>query len=442
MEFYHTGQITKDLAKKSFAAGVAMVMPGGDAPLFALSGLAKKKTALQVEHGYWSKQYDYVTVTTDGEKLAAATDIVLSTKAGAVNDPSLPVAGSAGNDRDGVALPTRGTITDINRVIPGMILRFQAAPGAQGAGGYKAPENILVTAVNVATSTLTVLRGFDGTTAQTIPTGAKLLQVGNAHEEGSSRPTSQAVIPQRHLNYTHIFRNSWDVTGTLRGTALAYGEQPEANNKGDCAHYHARDIEFATFFSRKSMGVRNNKPFHTMDGIEALIEKYAPQHLVSAGATTTYTQLQALLNPLLNFRTSKSSNGNKRTIYCGGTARHVLSEIGRLSGNYQLTDGMTSYGLQFTSFKTSRGQFDIVEHPLFNTNQQLSEMAVVMDLSSFDYAYLTGRDTVHEQYNQLGQYSDGVDATGGVLTTELTIEMQNPFSCGIIYGLKAAAKDA
>lgn len=438
MEFFHTGQITKDLAKKSFAAGVAMVMPGGDAPLFAMSGLAKKKTALQVEHGYWSKQYDYPAITTTAELAPSDTSIVL----GDTNDYPTPSAPkNAGNDRDGDALPTRGTITDVNRIIPGMILRFQPDMTTQGSTGYKPSENILVTAVNIGTKTLTVVRGFDGTTAQTIPSGALLMQIGNAHEEGSSRPQSQALLPIRHLNYTHIFRNSWDVSGTLAATQLAHGDQPIANNKGDCAHFHARDIEFATFFSRKYMGIRNNKPFHTMDGIEALIEKYAPEHLMAAGATTNYTQLQNMLNPLLNFRSSKSTNGNKRTIYCGGHAKHVLSEIGRKSGNYQLVDGQTSYGLQFSSFKTSRGQFDIVEHPLFNTNAKLAKMAVIADLSSFDYAYLEGRDTRHDQYNQLGGLTNGVDATGGVLTTELTIELQNPYSWGIIYDLTAAAED-
>lgn len=442
MEFIHTGQLTKDLAKKSFAAGVAMTMPGGDAPLFAMSGLAKKKIALQTEHGYWSKQYDYVEVLVSAEALSTATEITLATSGGSVNNPSLPVSESPANDSDGVALPVRGGTAEILRVIPGMILRYQPAITTQGSGGYLPPENMLITDVNVATNTITVLRGFDGTIAQAIPSGAKLLQVGNAHEEGSMRPISQAVIPQRHLNYTQIFRNSWDVTGTLAAVQMAYGDSADSNNQQDCAHMHARDIELATFFSRKSWTTRNNKPFHTMDGIEALIQKYAPQNLMGAGATTNYSQLQAMLNPLLNYKSSKATSGNSRTIYCGGIARHVLSEIGRKSGDYQLVDGQTSFGLSFSRFKTSRGTFDIVEHPLFNTSDTLQRMAVISELSSFDYAYLQGRDTRHDKYNELGGLTDGRDAKGGVLTTELTIELQNPYSWGIIYGFTAAAADS
>ena len=439
MDFIHTGQITKDLASKSFSAAVAMVMPGGEAPLFAMSGLAKKKIALQVEHGYWSKQYDYPAVATTVENLPAATTIQL----GSTSDyptPSLPIA--PGNDRDGVALPKRGAVVDSTRLVAGMVLRYQPDMTTQGSAGYLASESMLITAVDTGANTITVIRGFQGTTALTIPSGALLIQIGTSFEEGSDRPVSLALIPQRHLNYTQIFRNSWDVTGTLAATQLAYGQDAVANNKGDCAHYHASDIEKATFFSKKSMTVLNNKPLHTMDGIEAMIAQYAPGNLMAGGATTTYTQLVDMLNPLLNFKTSRSSSGNRRTIYCGGHAKHVLSEIGRLSGNYQLVDGQTNYGLGFSTFKTSRGTFDIVEHPLFNTNPVWAKMAVVADLSSFDFAYLQGRDTRHDQYNQFGGLTDGKDAKGGVLTTELTIEMQNPFSWGIIYDLTAAAADA
>lgn len=442
MEFIHTGNLTKDMAAKSFATGVAMVMPGGEAPLFAMSGLAKKKTALQVEHGYWSKQYDYASFVNGTELLPAATEIVLGQTAD-YPTPSLPVESNPPQtDSDGIALPVRGNIDDITRFVAGMIIRYQPSTTTQGSAGYNKAEAMLITNVNIATNTLTVVRGFQGTTALTIPVGATVIQVGTAFEEGSSRPNSLAVVAQRHLNNTQIFRNSWDVTGTLAAVQIAYGQDAVANNKGDCAHYHASDIEKAAFFSRISSTMLNGKPLHTMDGIEALIEKYAPGNLMGAGATTNYTQLAEMLNPLLNYKTTRSSNGNRRTIYCGGHAKHVLSEIGRKSGNYQLVDGQTNYGLAFSTFKTSRGTFDIVEHPLFNTNAQWSKMAVIADLSSFDFAYLAGRDTRHDQYNQFGGLTDGKDAKGGVLTTELTIEMQNPFSWGIIYDLTAAAADA
>lgn len=433
MEFYHTGQIPIDLAQRSFAAGVALRMPGGMAPLFAMSGMAKKKTALSIEHGYWSKQYDYPYLTLPNTVDVAAGDTTIALTTSVWQKPNNEIA--PGTDREGQALVARGSVKDAERLIPGMILRY--LPTAAGGTVWTAPELLYITAVDVAANTITVMRGFAGTTARVIPKTSIMVVIGNAQEEGSSRPKSQATIPVRHVNLTHIFRNSWDTTGTMAAMAFHQGVDSIADNKNDCIHNHARDIETATWFSRKYMGTRNGKPFHTMDGIEKMIENYSPENLYWAGATTSFDQLTAMVNPCLNWKSDKGGS-NHRAIYAGGEAFQVLQDIGRKSGNYQLVDGQTNFGLQFKRFTTGRGTFDLIENPLFNTNPQWSKMAAVMDLGSFDFAYLTGRDTRHDQYNQMGGLTDGVDATGGVLTTELTIEMQAPNACAIIYNLTAA----
>ena len=64
---------------------------------------------------------------------------------------------------------------------------------------------------------------------------------------------------------------------------------------------------------------------------------------------------------------------------------------------------------------------------------------VIGELSSFDFAYLEGRDTEVTYINEDPKSTDGQDASGGVLTTELTIELQNPFAWMFIYNLRAAA---
>lgn len=435
MDFYHSGNIPVDLAERSFAAGLALRMPGGGAPLFALSGLAKKKTAKTIEHGYWSKQYDYPSLKLPNTVDIAAGDTTI--QLGATADwqtPNLPK--NPGTDSQGRQLPARGALNDSKRLIPGMILRYQAV--AAGGSVWVPPELMMIESVDIANNRITVSRGFAGTTAGLIPKTSTLIMIGNAYEEGSNRPQSQAVIPERHLNYTQIFRNAWDVSGTLRSIALTQGVDAVSDNKQDCIHMHARDIETSAWFGRKFMGTRNGKPFHTMDGIEAMIERYAPENLQWAGATTNYDQLVKMVNPLLNWQ-SGAGNSRRRVIHAGGEAFQVLQDIGRKSGNYQLVDQQTNFGLQFKTFTTGRGTFDLIENPLFNTNTQWSKMAAVLDLSQFDFAYLEGRDTRHDQYNQLGGLTDGKDATGGVLTSELTIEMQAPFTCGIIYNLTAAA---
>lgn len=404
MQFYDTNDVPTDLTRRSFAAGITRIMPNGMAPLFAMSGLARKKTALQIEHGFWSKTMIYPSVTVNGVQLIGDTNLI---------------------------------VDDSSEVRVGTILRFQKAYAGGSIQHIALAEQMRIIAIPDATH-VTVERGFSGTVAAAVPDNTQLVAVGTAFEQGSNAPIAIAVAPVRVLNNTQIFRDSWDISGTLDASQMEQGYSPKAENRQDAAAFHAQAIEKAAFFGVKGSTSTNGRPLTTMDGIESLIQKNAPVNLWEAGATTNYSQLETFLNPVFNTVTD-AMQGNTRTLFVGGGALQVINEIGRLSGVYQIVDGQTNFGLQFKQFKTSRGTFNIIEHPLFNTNPDWAKMAIAVDLSSFDFAYLAGRDTKHTNINTDSQSTNGVDATGGVLTSELTTEVTNPFAFAIIYNLRAAA---
>jgi hypothetical protein len=67
-------------------------------------------------------------------------------------------------------------------------------------------------------------------------------------------------------------------------------------------------------------------------------------------------------------------------------------------------------------------------------------MLLIMDMPALKLAYLEGRDTKSEEYGTNGKITEnGVDAVGGSLTSELAVELTNPYSCGLITGLTAGA---
>jgi hypothetical protein len=401
MQFYSTNDLPADLAELSFAANIARIMPNGEAPLFAMSGLAKTKTALQIEHGYWSKTmvFGKVTLGAAVASAGATTFTVVSTATVTVND---------------------------------LLMVENAFSGST----FVPPEKVRITAVVNAT-TLTVERGFAGTTAKTSIADTTVIPViGNAYSEGSPKPASKSIAPVRHLNYTHIFRNAWSQSKTLAAVRQIVGNGTVAENKMDCTNFHSRDIELATFFSRKSNSIDpvTNQPIHTMDGLEAIVHGYAPGNIKTAGATTSYSQFIDMLDQSFDQRTSTMS-ANTRIGYAGKTAIKVINEIGRLSGQYQVVQKQTSFGLKFTEVVMPRGTLQLVEHPIFSTHVTWQKLLVVAELSSFDFAYLEGRNTEVTYINEMDKATDGTDATGGVLTTELTIELQNPFAWMFIYGL-------
>jgi hypothetical protein len=112
--------------------------------------------------------------------------------------------------------------------------------------------------------------------------------------------------------------------------------------------------------------------------------------------------LQGFLEPTLNQQTDPKV-ANERVVFCGGTAKKVINDIGRLNGTYYLQQGQTSWGAQFTTFMTARGTFRLIEHPLFNSNADWTKMAVVVDMSSFNIAYLGDRKTQYKAFNESGQ---------------------------------------
>lgn len=400
---FNTGNFAQDLAKKSFAAMITRLMPNGSAPLFGLTSLLPSETAVQIEHGFFTKTMLFPEMVTTAISLAASTTV---------------------------------TVASTANILPGMIMRVNSTG-----------ENVIVNTVDSATQ-VTVTRGVGTVAAADTTNTDELYQVGNAFEESSVRPNALNLIPVRITNLTQIFRNTWAISDTARAVEVIAGETNVAESRQDCAAFHAADIEKALFFGQKSSGTRNGQPFRTMDGLISIVGNvayYPPSYggvtnINTAGATTTWTQLETMLDPVFD-QTTDPKGANERTLFVGGKAMLVLNNIGRLNGTYQLVDGQTNWGLQFKTLTTSRGKFRIIEHPLFNSNSTWAKMAVGVDLATFRLAYLGDRKTKSREFNMDGKTAqdNGIDAVGGTLTTELTCVIKNPPANTVIENLTAAA---
>jgi hypothetical protein len=213
---------TTDFVKKSFAAMITRLMPNGSAPLFGMTSMLKSETALQTEHGFFTKTMLFPELLTTAS--ATSSDTVL-------------------------------TVASTSNILPGMIMQSVVTR-----------ENVIVDSVLSGTQ-VRVTRGVGSVAAGSIGSGVALHQVGNAFEESSTRPNALLINPVRITNLTQIFRNTWALTDTARATQVIAGETTVAESKQDCAAFHAADIEKALFFGQKSTGTRNGKPFRTMDGL-------------------------------------------------------------------------------------------------------------------------------------------------------------------------------
>lgn len=393
--FYNTTNAgSQDYLSKSFAGQLIRTQPNGMCPLFGLTSMLPEARATAVEHGYFAKAMVF---------------------------PYVQLNGAIAN---GVA--TTFTVDSTSTILAGQMLRVNTTG-----------EIVRVASVDSPTQ-LTVVRGVGQVSAAAIADDVKLYSVGTAFEQGSNAPASRLINTSRVINHTQIFRNTWALPGTVTAIQPIVGNSLVAESRADCAAFHGADIETAMLFGQKAGITVGGQYMTAMSGIVEHVRALAPAgNTTTAGGTTTYAQLQTALNGVFDTQTN-GRNGNRRMLFVGGGARTVINDIGRLSGDYTIVEGQTTFGLQFQSFRTSRGEFKLIEHPMLNSNDDWKKMAICVDMDGIRVPYL--RKTMNSEYGMDGRYvQNGQDAVGGTLTTELTMEVIAPSAMAVIYGLTAGA---
>lgn len=382
-----------ELNARSFASQILRRFPNGGAPMFALTSQTGRSRAKASTHGYFTKTLTFTTITLGVGALS--TDVALT-------------------------VPSTAGIT------VGM-LYFNT----------RTKENIRVTAITSGV-VLGVQRAFGRIAAAAMNAADVLIPVGTAFEEGSLRPVARRLTTVYVPNYTQIFRNAWALTATARASLEEMGISNIAENRNDCAMFHSIDIEGAIIWGQPVMDTSGNTPMHATQGILDAMRQYAPGNIQVAGATTTYDQLVAMMEPAFQYSTNLGDS-KVRVAFTDSVAMRVINQIALKSGVVQIQPGQTNFGMRFNQFNFYKGTVNLIEHPLLNGLGQSGTM-LIMDMPSLKLAYLEGRDTVPENYGVDGKSADnGQDAVGGSLTTELAVELINPYADEYITGLTAAA---
>jgi hypothetical protein len=382
-----------ELNVRSFAGQILRRFPNGSAPMFALSSQSGRSRAKQSQHGYFMKVMSFIVITMGTTALAG--------------DATLTFPSTAG-------------------ITAGMVFH-----------NPRTRENVRVTAINSAT-VVAVTRAFGRVAAAAVNNADTWINVGSAFEEGSNRPTARRLTTTYVPNFTQIFRNAWALTDTARASYAEAGISNIAENRNDCAMFHSVDIESAIIWGQPLMDTSGATPVHATQGVLDAMEQYCPENTNTAGATTNYDQLVALVEPAFKYSTNLG-NAKERVAFCDQTAMKVLNQVGRLSGQLMISTAETSFGMRFSKFEFYKGTVNLIEHPLMN-GLSLTGKMLIMDMPALKLAYMDGRDTKSEEYGTAAKSADnGADSQGGSLTTELAVELINPYSCAYVDGLTAGA---
>lgn len=363
-----TGDWGTDERPKNFREMILWLNPNGTAPIFALSSKAAKESTDDPEFSWWSESNGQVRLQINFGGGYGTTETVLTVDSGDPSSTDLSL--------------NYGKATHLKA---GDVLMVE--PSTDSA--TFTPEYLLVTVSPSSDTSITVQRAFMGSTAAAIADDAFLLLIGSAFAEGTSAPTATSRNSVKYNNLTQIFKDTYSITRTASKTRARTGDVVK-NDKKRKAFDHARAIEFAMIFGRKSETTGSNgKPLRTMDGIR----RFIPNAVLGGGSNLN--SLLDAVSPVFDF---DSEAGDTRMAFCGnGALNRINKAIASASGQAAMNinmDSMTKvYGVNFTELVFPQGRILLKTHPLFNRNTLYTNSMLIMDFSALKYRPLTDSDT-------------------------------------------------
>lgn len=388
-----TGDWGTDERPKNFRENILWFNPNGTSPIFALTSKAGSKSVDDPEFAWWSEGMKNVRVQVNQAGNIAAGDTLITVDSA---DPTSTTMGA-----------NFGTATHLK---PGDLLLVEpAADSATFDHEIIRVEQVLSDTQFIAS------RGVGGTSAATIPDDRNLLLIGSAYAEGTSEPRAASRNPVKFLNYTQIFKEAYEITGTADATRARTGNA-WSNDKKRKAFDHARAIEWSIMFGRKAETTgENGKPLRFMGGLREFIPS---TNVTVFGAPVTSTSLLNAISPAFDFDTEA---GDTRLAFAGNQAIMELNKVINDTTNIRVVHDkkITMYGLDFTELVMPRGRILFYSHPLLSIHPLYKKSAFILDFSSVRYVSMKGRDTRTIDDIQ----TKGEDARRGMYITECSLEV-------------------
>jgi len=386
-----TGNWGTDERPKNFRESILWYNPQGEAPIFALTSKAGKRVVDDPEFSWWTEGNNIVRLQVNGAHGSGDTTITVDSP-----DPTSSSMGAA-----------YGTATHLKA---GDILMVEpAADAAAFTMEYLEVQQVL------SDTQFVVSRAAGGTSAASISNDQWLTLIGSAYAEGTGVPPPTSRNPIKHNNYTQIFKDTYELTGTADATATRTGNT-WSNDKKRKMWDHSRAIEYSMLFGRKAETVgENGKPKRFMGGIRSLLPT---DNVTIFSQAVTPESFAAALAPLFNFSTGA---GDTRMAFVGNAAHLALSQVMNNDSNTHLhfNGYVEVYKVKFAEFVLPNGRILLKSHPLLSIHPLYKKSMFIIDFDALKYVTLKGRDTkVHDDVQNKDE-----DLRRGYIQTECSIEL-------------------
>jgi hypothetical protein len=291
-------------------------------------------------------------------------------------------------------------------------------------------EKFRVTAVDLGTNTLTVVRGVGNTAAAALVDNDDLQIIGNAYAEGSPMGLEMSHIEREDFNYVQIFRDFYGATGTMEATTTYLGKGALNRLRASTAIKHKMRLERAALFGERNIdiGSTNNPRRYTGGALFFLTE-----NIFDAGGALTATEVWTWMEQVY---AHTGASSDSRVLFAAPHIITVMDQFALTTGNISVNMAPSdrTFGLQVKQWTTSHGGFNIIKHRLLDNGlggAGYGGHGLLLDPGAWFIRHLPGRNTVHRP--NIG--ADGDDGTTSEFRTEIGFQVTLPKTQGVLKGV-------
>jgi len=284
-------------------------------------------------------------------------------------------------------------------------------------------ELMLVT--GISTNTLTVVRGYAGTTAEDLADNQVINILGNAALEGADKPNSRFTNRSRCGNYTQIFTATVEVSGSdLAASQLGLADEMD-NQKQSRLRELVRDLENTV--------INAGQPSSNPEGsgsvrrsMKSIIQHLSTNifHTGDSGFPSGTELDEAKINYVLR-KIWENSSGNVDLIVVGGFQKRKINAF---------CSDSRAYGANDTTFTDMIGIYesDFGVCKIVTTRWMPQDAVLLLDSSRINVLPLAGRSFHFKPLASSGDYECGE------LIGEYTLELKNEAAHGLIRDLSTS----
>lgn len=281
---------------------------------------------------------------------------------------------------------------------------------------------IVYVSATPSSTTVSITRAFGETSAAAGSNLDRLHIIGNTNEEGA---TSRDLLSTQRVpvyNYCQIFRNSFGVTNTQKGTKQYAGQDLDEERSKQLIE-HKKDIELSFVLGERSENTGGTHPKRATRGVARFI-----QTNVKNVATLTETEFEDFLRICFRYGSSE------KIILCSPKLIQVINGFAR--GKLETKSDESTYGITMTQYQNAGRKVMLVEHKLL-TNDSLADLTgiagwgLLLDIRDLKMRFMNGRSAVLKQNIQ----ANDEDSQKDEYLSEVGLELRQERKHGLLTGV-------